>query len=125
MKAIAVSLSLMFAILLGAIGACGVLPVTPEQQIRDGANSVTVGATIAGSLLQVDKITKAQAVSYRAILGTAGKHLDTAFDDLKKCRAKTGSNEKTTPDPCKPSVQADIDLGTRIAADVKRTMDAK
>ena len=107
------------------IGACGFLPVSPEQQIRDGANSITVGATVTGSLLSVDKITKTQAVSYRAILGTASKHLDDAFSILVECRAKTGSTPKTTPDPCKPSVQADIDLGVAIAADVKKVLDAK
>lgn len=116
----------LFAVLVVlVIAACGVLPTTPEQQIRDGANTVTVGATLTGSLLTVDKITKEQAVSYRNILGTAGKHLDTAFAALADCRKKTGSTEKTNPDPCKPGVQADINLGVSVAGEVKKLLDSK
>lgn len=115
----------MFAVLMLALTACGLLQISPEQQIRDGANSVNIGATVTGSLLTVDKITKAQAGSYRDILNTAGKHLNVAFKDLEACRSKTGSTPKTAPDPCKPAVQSDINLGVSIAADVKKTLDAK
>jgi hypothetical protein len=112
-------------VVLALVAACGMLPMSPEQQIRDGSNAVTVGATVTGSLLTVDKITKPQAVSYRDILNAAGRHFNVAFKDLEACRIKTGSTPKTTPDPCKPAVQADINLGVSIAADVKKVLDAK
>jgi len=116
---------LLLCCIIAMLAGCGLLPVTPEQQIRDGANGITIGATLNGNLASVGKITKAQATSYRAILGSASGHFDVAFKALEECRTKTGSTPKTTPDPCKPTVQADIDLGNSIAADVRKTLDAK
>lgn len=119
-------MKIIAALFLAALlAACGVLPVSPERQIRDGANTVNVTATVAGSLLQVDKITKAQAVNYRSMLDTVSRHLDTAFAVLAACRAKTGSTQATAPDPCKASVQQDIDLAVTVAAEVKKVLDAK
>ena len=114
--------AVLFTVILAG---CGLLPQSPEEQIRDGANAVTVGASVTGSLLSVDKITNPQAKSYRDIAGTASRHLDVAFKDLEACRLKTGSGPKTNPDPCKPSVQADIDLGNAIAAELQKTLNAK
>lgn len=113
---------LLFAALLAS---CSVMTTSPEQQIRDGANTVTVTATVASTLLRVEKISKAQAASYLAVLKTAGSHLDVAFKTLSDCRAKTGSTPQSNPDPCKASLQSDINLGVSVAAEVKKALESK
>lgn len=98
---------------------------SPESRIINGANTVTATTALATVLLRNDRINVTQAKSYRAILGTAAGHLDTANADLLACRAKTGSTAKTVPDPCEPSVADDIALGLSVVGDVKKTLDAK
>lgn len=113
------------ALLAVTLAACGLLPISPEQQIRDGGNAITVSATLTSSLLRVDKINKAQAQSYVAVMKTTKEHFDVAFKTLEDCRKKTGSTEKTTPDPCKASVESDIALGVSIAGQLKVILEAK
>jgi hypothetical protein len=116
---------ILTAVLVVTLAACSVMQTTPEQQIRDGANAVTAATTVATSLLRLDKITVVQAKSYRAMLGTAGGHLDVANTTLLECRAKTGSTSATAPDPCKPTVASDISLAVSVAGDVAKVLDAK
>ena len=116
---------LIGVVVLTLVSACSTFSTSPEQQIRDGSNAVTASATVAATLLRVDKISKAQAQSYRDVLGTAGKHLDIAFAALVACRTKTGSTPATKPDPCAPSVMSDISLGLSIAAEVSKTLNSK
>lgn len=118
-------MKILLALALLALSACSTLSISPEQQIRDGSNSVTAAATVAGTLLRVEKITKAQAQSYRDVLGTAGKHLDVAFATLAACRVRTASSPATSPDPCQPTVASDIALGVSIAAEVSKTLNTK
>jgi len=115
----------LLAFVFAAIAACSVLPTSPEQQIRDGANAVTAAATVATSLLRLEKISVAQAKSYRAMLGTAGGHLDTANATLIACRTRTLSSSSTNPDPCRPTVESDIALAVTVAGEVAKVLDAK
>jgi len=113
------------ALALAALSACSVIQIAPEEQIRDGANAVTATATVATSLLRLDRITVAQAKSYRAMLGTASAHLDGANATLLDCRRKTGSTSATNPDPCRPTVASDIALAVAVAGEVAKVLDAK
>lgn len=116
-------------VLAVALSACsvtgGTLGQTPESQIVNGANSVTAATTLATALLKNDRINVTQAKGYRAILGTASGHLDTANAALVACRSKTGSTAKTSPDPCAPTVADDIALALSVVGDVQKVLDAK
>jgi len=119
-------MKLICAILAAALlSACSVMTTSPEQQIRDGANTVTAVTTVATSLLRLDKITVVQAKSYRAMLGTASGHLDVANATLLTCRKNTGSTSATNPDPCKATVASDIALAVTVAGELKRVLDSK
>lgn len=117
------------ALAVAALAGCAtvgpVLGPSPEAQIVNGANLVAAGATVGTTLLKNDKITVAQAKSYRAILVTASEHLDIAAGTLHECRKKTGSTNRTAPDPCAPTVAGDIALALQIATEVHRTLTAK
>jgi hypothetical protein len=116
-------------VLAVALSACAVtgstLGQTPEAQIVNGANSVTAATTLATTLLKNDRINVTQAKGYRAILGTASGHLDSANAALVACRKKTGSTSATNPDPCAPTVTDDIALALAVVGEVKKTLDAK
>lgn len=118
-------IELFLVFVLMTLAACSVLPTSPEQQIRDGANAVIATATMATSLLRLEKITVTQAKSYRALLGTASGHLDAAESALLDCRKKTSSSPATSPDPCKPTVDSDIALAVAVAGEVAKVLDAK
>lgn len=98
---------------------------TPEAQIVTGANAVTAATTLAIVLLKNDKITVAQAKSYRAILGTGSGHLDVANAALVDCRKKTGSTSASSPDPCVPTVAGDIALAISVTGEVQKTLAAR
>ena len=98
---------------------------TPEAQIVNGANVIAAAATLGTVLLKNDKITVAQARSYRAILGTADSHLKDADRTLLACRAKTGSTAKSAPDPCAAGIETDIRLAVAVAGEVKAALDAR
>lgn len=115
-------LALILALLLTA---CSVIPLSPEASIADGANSVTAATTGASVILKNGKITKTQAQGYSGLLHAAAGHLDDANKRLVTCRAQTGSSAKSNPDPCKPTVMDDINLGLSVVADVKKAIDAK
>lgn len=112
-----------------ALAACAVtgtaLGPSPEAQIVNGANAVTAATTLATVLLRNDRITVTQAKGYRSILGTASGHLDTANTMLLQCRKGTGSTSAVKPDPCAPSVMADIQLALSVVGEVRKTLDAK
>ena len=120
---------LLIAAALLALTACAVtgelLGPSPESQIVNGANAITAGATLGTVLLRNDKITVAQAKSYRAILGTADGHLKDADRALLACRTRTGSTSKASPDPCAAGVAADIRLAVSIAEGVQKTLREK
>jgi low affinity Fe/Cu permease len=98
---------------------------TPEAQIVTGANAVTAASTLGTVLLKNDKISVTQAKSYSAILHTAGGHLESANATLVACRLKTGSTQKTSPDPCAATVSDDIALAIQVVGDVQKTLKAK
>lgn len=117
------------AVLALALSACAVtgsvLGPTPEAKIVNGNNVVNTGVTLTTVTLRRDAITVSQAESYRAILKTAAGHIVDADKRLTACRTKTGSTSKTSPDPCVASVGDDIELGIKIASDVKTVLDKK
>lgn len=114
------------ALLLAALlAACSAMTTSPERQLVDGANVVTAVATVATTLLRLDKITVANAKSYRAMLGTASGHLDVANATLLSCRSKTGSTQATNPDPCAATVTSDIALAVSVAGELKKVLDQK
>jgi len=113
------SLSIVGCAALTAIGS------TPEAQIVTGANALAVATTGATVALRNDKITVAQAKNYSAILHGASATLDTANGTLLACRKASGSTSATSPDPCRTSVIADIQLALDSIASVKKTLDSK
>lgn len=120
---------LLAVIALVALAACATTGTlfgsSPEAQIVTGANAVTAATTLATVLLKNDKITVPQAKSYRAVLGAASGHLDTANAALLTCRKTTGSTSKTAPDPCAATVASDISLAVAVVGDVQKTLAAK
>jgi hypothetical protein len=121
---IAVSILALVAV-LGCSSTGDLLGPTPESQIVNGANSITAAATLGTVSLRNKLITVDQAKSYRAILDTADKHLNTADRALTECRKRTNSTKDSRPDPCGASVEGDIRLAIDIANGVKRTLEAK
>ena len=111
--------------LLFIMTACAVLGSKPEAQIKSGADKLTAGTNLTAALLARDKITVAQAKSYRAMLGTASSALDTTNNALIECRKMTGSTQATTPDPCKQNVAADVNLVLTILSEIETTLKAK
>jgi hypothetical protein len=107
------------------LAGCAVLGSTPEAQIKSGADKLTAGTNLTTALLARDKITVAQAKSYRALLGTASSALDTTNDALLACRKRTASTPQTSPDPCKQTVTADLNLVTDILTRIETTLKAK
>lgn len=101
-----------------------VSPTTPEAQIAYGANSVKASTELATTLLRSDRISSAQAKSYRTILKGGGDALDEMNATLVKCRASTASTPKTSPDPCKLQVVDVIRVALKGVADVKVALDA-
>jgi len=98
---------------------------SPEAQIKTVSNSVTVVATLATTLLKIDKITVTQAKSYSAVLHAASNHLNDANKTLVACRTKTNSKAGMNPDPCAATVASDIDLAGKVIGDVQAVLDAK
>lgn len=107
------------------VTGCAMLGTPPEQQIRDGANSLTSATNLAIGLYQRDRMTAAQAKAYRGMLGTASDALDVTAADLAACRAMTGSTQTTNPDPCKQNVATDLNLVTSVLNQLEATMKAK
>jgi hypothetical protein len=102
-----------------------VLLQSPEAEIKTGADAHAAATTLASVLLQNDKISVAQAKSYRVLLGAASTALDTANADLEACRTKTGSTQKSSPDPCRPTVEDVIALALASIQNVQKTLSAK
>lgn len=117
------------ALAISLLSACavtgGALGTAPEAQIVNGANAITATATLGTVLLKNDKITVAQARSYRAILGTADVHLKEANAALLACRANTRSTAHSVPDPCAAGIAGDIRLAVQVAGEVKAALDAR
>lgn len=116
---------LVLTLLAGCAITGTVFGPTPEAQIAAGARSVTAAATLATVLLKNDRITVTQAKSYSSILHTASGHLDTANATLVTCRRATGSTAAIKPDPCGPSIAADIGLAVSVVGEVQKTLAAK
>lgn len=114
------------AVLALAVTGCAITGAafgpTPEAQIQTGAQAVTAATVLATTLLKNDRITVAQARGYRAILGSASGHLDQANMVLLDCRKKTGSTRETKPDPCAPTIAADIGLAVSVIGEVQRAL---
>lgn len=102
---------------------CAVLGTTPEAQITQGAQTHTAATTLATALLERRKITTAQAVSYRAMLGTASAALDGSAKTLANCRATT--NSAARPDPCQQAVTTDVNLALRVLTEIEKTLLAQ
>lgn len=115
--------TLILCIVLAA--GCAVLGTSPEEQIKRGAETITSGANLTGTLLQRKKITVAQAKDYRAMMGTASAALDTSNATLVACRKTTTSTQKTIPDPCAQNISTDVNLALSILTQIESTLAAK
>lgn len=120
---------LVAAFALLVLAACttvgSVIGPTPEAQIANGATAHTAATTLATSLLKNDRITVAQAKSFRVLLGASSTALDDANVTLLACRKATGSSSTARPDPCQPGVSDVIRLALDGIANVRRTLEAK
>ena len=122
--------SLAFAVAaMWAIVACTALQQvglpSPEAQITAGAQAGAAATATTTDLLRAHKITVAQAKGYRNMLAAAPEGLKDANTDLVACRSQTGSDHKTSPDPCWPRVQDVVLIALENVASIKRTVDAK
>jgi hypothetical protein len=114
------------ALALGLLGcASGPGTTSPEAQIATGANALTATTTVATVALKNDKITVAQAKSFRVMLGAASTALDDANTVLVACRKATGSTGATAPDPCAPQVTDVIRIALDTISNVKTALDRR
>lgn len=114
--------------ILALVTACATNPLSlssPEAQIKQGADAGTAAATLETVLLRNDKISVAQAKSYRVMLGGARESLNEMEKTLIACRKTTGTKAGVSPDPCRPAVADVIGIALKNIADVKNTLDAK
>ena len=111
--------------LLYFVAACALMGTTPESQLQNGARTFTSGVNLLSSSFERGKITKEQAQNYRAMLSSTNATLDTSLKALKECRAKTGSTQKTSPDPCAQTVAADVNLSLGILTQIESTLKEK
>lgn len=110
--------TLILALALAGCAAITPLP-SPEAQIKAGADTVK-GLAVSGTVaLREHVISLNTAKSYDAILHTAGEALNGANADLVQCRKETGSNEKTSPDPCWPKVKDVIGIALQSITSVR------
>ena len=59
------------------------------------------------------------------MLAATLESLKDANGDLVACRKETGSNEKTTPDPCWAKVSDVVTIALQNIAGVKKALDSK
>ena len=119
MKLIFASIAFVF------LQACAVMGTSPESQLAKGAQTHTAATTLATALLERRKITTAQAVDYRAMLGTANTALDGSAKRLEACRALNSATPAVKPDPCALSVSADVNLALSVLTEIERTLLAQ
>lgn len=118
MKLIFASIAFVF------LQACAVMGTSPESQLAKGAQTHTAATSLATALLERRKITTAQAVDYRAMLGTANTALDGSAKRLTACRT-LNSGAPAKPDPCALSVSADVNLALSVLTEIERTLLAQ
>ena len=117
-------------------GGCSINPTTgqpqlsigtssPEAQIAAGARAETAASILGATLLKNKKISVPQAKGFNTILHASHTALADMNAVLLKCRADTGSTQKTTPDPCLFSVADVIGISTEAIAGVQRALSAK
>lgn len=116
---------LAFALIAGCAAITQVGLPSPEAQIVTGARIVTAGHVTGTKLLSERRIGVTEATSYERMLTTAGEALKGADRDLVACRKETGSNEKTSPDPCWAKVGDVITIALDSIVKIKRTLDSK
>lgn len=106
--------------------ACAVLGPTPEAQIKRGADTQTAAVNLAASLLQRQKISLAQAQSYRAMLGTASAALDVSAGTLRACRSVSVAPVPAgAADPCQQTISADVGLALSVLTEIEKTLQAQ
>jgi outer membrane lipoprotein SlyB len=113
------------ALALGLLGCASTGNTSPEAQIATGANALTATTTLATVALRNDKITVAQAKSFRVMLGAASTSLDDANTVLLACRKATGTTAATASDPCAPQVTDVIRIALDTIANVKTALDRR
>lgn len=114
--------TLLSIVALLVLQACAVLGTSPESQINQGARTHTAATTLASTLLERRKITLAQAQNYRGMLGSASTALDNSAKTLSACRAMTGSNIASRPDPCQQTVSTDVNLALSVLLEIEKTL---
>lgn len=98
---------------------------SPEAQITAGGQTVNAAIATTSELLAARKITVSQAKGLRNMLAASNETLKDGLADLEACRKATGSNEKTSPDPCWPRVQDVVVIALDNVASIKKTVDSK
>lgn len=119
------AVSVMASLVIGCAAITQVGLPSPEAQLVTGARLVTAGHVTGTTLLRERKIGVNEATSYERMLTTAGEALKGADRDLVACRKETGSNEKTSPDPCWAKVGDVITIALDSITKIKRTLDSK
>lgn len=109
-------------------GCAAIQPVglpSPESQITAGAQAGTAATDTIARLSAANKITLSQTKSYRAMVAAPRDALKDANEELVACRVKTGSNEKTKPDPCWAGITDVVRIALENLATVKKSLDSK
>jgi hypothetical protein len=107
------------------LAACAVMGSSPEAQVTQGAQAHTAASTLAANLLERNKITLAQAQSYRAMLGTASAALDGSAATLRACRTANAGAPGAVPDPCAVTVTTDVNLALGVLTQIEAALKAQ
>lgn len=111
------------------IGGCAAIQQiglpTPEAQVTAGAQACKVATVTTTTLLRDHKITVTAAKSYQNMLVAACESMRDADNDLVACRKRTGSDTKTTPDPCWADIADVVRIASTNIVDIKKSLDSK
>lgn len=117
--------TLAFALIAGCAAITQVGLPSPEAQITAGAQACKVATVTTTTLLRDHKITVTAAKSYQNMLVAACESMRDADTDLVACRKRTGSDTKTTPDPCWAGIADVVRIASTNIVDIKKSLDSK
>lgn len=98
---------------------------SPEAQVTAGGQACDLATTTTKRLLAERKITVVQAKSYANMLVAACESIRDAKNDLVSCRTRTGSDAKTSPDPCWADIADVVRIASTNIVDIKKSLDTK
>jgi len=118
-------LLLAFAAFAAVVGACAAFSQSPESLLETGYRSHNVGSTTNTALLKSNKVSIPQAQKTNAVLHTTIDLLDEHKKTLADCRKRSNSTQITIPDPCRGSIESDIQMVLQILSTISTNLENK